>query len=78
MPLSKEGLVPDEETAIKVAEVVLFRLYGEEGITSQRPYKVRKEDDVWWISGTLKENELGSVFGIAISKQTCAILHLEH
>ena len=29
-PLPKEGLVPDKETAIKIAEVVLFRLYGEQ------------------------------------------------
>jgi len=28
VPLPKEGLVPDKETAIKIAEVVLFRLYG--------------------------------------------------
>ena len=78
VPLPKGGLVPDKETAIKIAEVVLFRLYGEEDIVSQRPYKVQEKDDIWWISGTLKKNELGSVFGIAISRQTGAILHLEH
>jgi hypothetical protein len=26
VPLPKEGLVPDKETAIKIAEVILFRL----------------------------------------------------
>ena len=78
VPLPKEGLVPDKETAIKIAEVVLFRLYGEEAIISQRPYKVRQEDDIWWISGTIKENEFGSVFNIAISKQSGAVLHLKH
>ena len=78
VPLPKEGLVPDKETAIKIAEVVLFRLYGEEGIVAQRPYKVKKRDDIWWISGTLKPNEFGSAFNIAISKQTGGILHLEH
>ena len=78
VPLPKEGLVPDKETAIKIAEVVLFRLYGEEDIIAQRPYKVKKRDDIWWISGTLKPNEFGSAFNIAISKQTGGILHLEH
>jgi hypothetical protein len=78
VPLPKEGLVPDKQTAIKIAEVVLFRLYGEEGIVAQRPYKVKEDADIWWISGTLKENEFGSAFNIAISKQTGAILHLEH
>jgi hypothetical protein len=78
VPLPKEGLVPDRETAIKIAEVVLFRLYGERDIISQRPYKVTEHGDIWLISGTLKEGDLGSVFGVAISKQTGAILHLEH
>ncbi len=78
VPLPKEGLVPDKETAIKIAKVMLFRLYGEEGIVAQRPYKVKEDADIWWISGTLKENEFGSAFNIAISKQTGAILHLEH
>ena len=78
VPLPKEGLVPDKETAIKIAEVILFRLYGEEDIITQKPYKVKEDDDIWWISGTLKENELGSAFNIAISKQTGAVLHLEH
>lgn len=70
--------MPDKETAIKIAEVILFRLYGEGGIIAERPYKVKQEDDVWWISGTLKENGFGSAFNIAISKQTGAVLHLEH
>ena len=78
IPLPKEGLVPDRETAIKIAEVILFRLYGEEDIIAERPYKVKQEDDTWWISGTLKDNGFGSVFNIAISKQTAAVSHLEH
>jgi hypothetical protein len=78
VPLPKEGLVPDKETAIKIAEVILFRLYGKEDVIAQRPYKVEQEDDIWRISGTLKEGHFGSVFRIAISKRTGAILHLEH
>jgi hypothetical protein len=78
VPLPKDGLVPDKETAIKIAEVILFRLCGEEDIIAERPYKVKQEDDIWWISGTLRENEFGSAFNIAVSKQTGAILHLEH
>lgn len=68
--------MPDKETAIKIAEVILFRLYGEEDIIAERPYKVKEEDDIWWISGTLKENEFGSAFSIAISKQTGAVFAL--
>ena len=75
-PLPKEGLVPDKETAIKIAEVVLFRLYGEQNIIRQRPYTVKEEDYIWWVSGTLPKDSYGTVFNIGISKQTAAILHL--
>jgi len=74
--LPKEGLVPDKETAIKIAEVVLFRLYGEDCIKLQRPYVVKEDDYIWWISGTMPKDSFGVVFKIGISKQTAAILHL--
>lgn len=75
-PLPKEGLVPDKETAIKIAEAVLFRLYGEDSIKAQRPYVVREDDYIWWISGTLPKDNFGTVFNIGISKHTAAILRL--
>lgn len=77
LPLPKEGLVPDRETAIKIAEVVVSRLYGERTIISQRPYQVREEGDIWLVGGTLKEGDLGSAFAVAISKQTGAILKVD-
>jgi hypothetical protein len=77
MPGPKEGLVPDKETAIKIAEVILFRLYGQENITTQKPYVVTQDENIWWVCGTLKEGMLGSSFKIAISQQTAAILYLE-
>ena len=51
VPLPKEGLVPDKETAVKVAEVILFRLYGEErhhrGATLQGKAGGRYLVDIW-------------------------------
>jgi len=38
------GLVPDKETAIKIAEAVLFPIYGEGRISGERPYKVTLTD----------------------------------
>lgn len=75
-PLPKEGLVPDRETAVKIAEAVLFRLYGEDSIKGQRPYAVKEDDYIWWISGTLPEDNFGQVFNIGISKHTAAVLRL--
>jgi hypothetical protein len=76
VPLPKEGLVPDKETAIKVAEVILFRLYGEKNITAQKPYSITKDENIWWVCGA-PPPALGSSFKIAISQQTGAILYLE-
>ena len=77
VPLPKEGLVPDKETAIQIAEIILFRLYGKDAIIAERPYEVNEEDYIWWISGTLKGEAMGAPFKIAISKQTGAVLHVE-
>ena len=77
MPGPKDGLVPDKDTAIKIAEVILFRLYGQENTIRQKPYVVTKDENIWWVCGTGKEGELGSLFKIAISQQTAAILYLE-
>ena len=76
MPGPKEGYVPDKETAVKIAEVLLFRLYGEKNIIVQRPYTVTEDENIWWVTGTL-HTELGSVFKIALSRQTAAVLYLE-
>ncbi len=78
VPGPKEGYVPDKDTAIKIAEVILFRLYGERDVTSQKPYVVTEDENIWWVCGTLKKDELGSSFTIAISRQTAAVLYLEH
>jgi hypothetical protein len=78
VPGPKEGYVPDKDTAIKIAEVILIRLYGERDVTSQKPYVVTEDENIWWVCGTLKKDELGSSFSIAISRQTAAVLYLEH
>jgi hypothetical protein len=78
VPLPKEGLVPDKDTATKVAEVILFRLYGERDIVHQRPYTVTEDQNIWWVCGTLQGEGFGSAFKIAISRQTAAVLYVEH
>ncbi len=47
------GFVPDEKTAIEVAEAVLKPVYGEEKIISERPFRAKLEKGIWTISGTL-------------------------
>jgi hypothetical protein len=33
-----DTLISDKETAIDVAEIILFKMYGRENIISERPY----------------------------------------
>ena len=47
------GYVPDETTAIKIAEAVLIPVYGEKQIESERPFKAVLENDIWTVDGTL-------------------------
>src|SRR2546421_10835318 len=51
-----EGLVPDERTAIAIAEAVLIPIYGEAVIHDQRPYAVKLVDKQWAITGSLAGN----------------------
>ena len=76
-PGPRDGYVPDRETAVKIAEVILSRLYGEKTILASRPYKVVEDDNIWWICGTVPEGSMGTAFRIAISRQTAAVLYVD-
>ena len=52
-PSPKDGLVPDADTAIKIAVVVWSRTYGEREIAAQKPYRVTlTEDGIWIVQGS--------------------------
>lgn len=46
------AIVPDEETAIKIAEAVITARFGEATLSRYRPYKARLENDIWFVGGT--------------------------
>jgi hypothetical protein len=49
----KDGYVPDEATAIRVAEAVLIPIYGEKHVRSERPFHARLKDGIWIVKGSL-------------------------
>jgi len=76
--IPRNGFVPDEETAVKIAEAVLYAIYGET-IETQKPFKIAlKENKVWIIEGTLPEDTLGGTVYIEIQKKNGAIINLSH
>ncbi len=49
----KNGYVPDEATAIRIAEAVFVPIYGEKHVHSERPFRATLHGDYWVVKGTL-------------------------
>ncbi|MDJ1481790.1 NTF2 fold immunity protein [Cytophagaceae bacterium YF14B1] len=71
-------VVRDKETAIAIAEAVLFKIYGKDQIIKQRPYEVYQIENHWVLFGMLPEDTKGRVFEIAIDAQDGRIVGLTH
>ena len=77
--MPKEGFVPDAQTAIRVALVILTRIYGQQKIESEAPFRAELRDGVWTIEGReLPRDMAGGVAIIKLSKQNGRILYVNH
>lgn len=76
--LPKNGYVPDETTAIAVAEAVLVPIYGREKIQSERPFHAKLESGTWIVEGTLPEGKEGGVATVKLLKSDGRILSVIH
>lgn len=75
--IQDDDLVPDKETAIKIAEAIWLPIYGEK-VLKEKPYVAElKDGKVWYVNGTLKE-EKGGVAYIEINKKDCRIINVYH
>lgn len=76
---NSEGVdyVPNEETAVKVAEAILYPIYGED-IYRQRPFIATLENEIWVIEGSLPKGMKGGVAYIEIQKKDCKVLKVTH
>jgi hypothetical protein len=73
-----EPLITNEKTAIKVAEAILFEIYGEEQIKNERPYTIGFADGYWVIYGYLPDGMKGGVFEIIINSKNGQVVDLRH
>ncbi len=53
--------VPDEATAVRIAEAVLIPKFGEERVYSERPFVARLSGDVWTVDGTIHPSSPGLI-----------------
>ena len=72
------GLVPDEHTAVAIAEAILFPIYGEKNIRDQRPYVIKHTEGKWTIEGTLPAGMVGGTFHIIIRQRDAQVLEIGH
>ena len=78
-----DKVLPDSETAISVAEPILFKIYGKKQITGEKPYNVNLIDGYWVLSGSLPspksdEEVEGGTFLIILSSKDGRVIKLEH
>lgn len=74
----KDGYVPNEKTAMKVAEAIWLPIYGEQ-IYNEKPFHATlKNDSIWIVEGTLPEGTLGGTAYIEIQRKDCKVLKVIH
>ena len=76
--IRKNGLVPDKETAIKIAVSNWTPIYGKEQIEFESPYFAYLVDDYWVVTGSLPTGYKGGTAKAIISKFTGEIVHVTH
>ena len=77
------GVVPDESTAAKIAEIVLKRAYGDEAINRELPLRATlRPDNVWVVRGTwpypYNSDARGGVATVEIAKKDGQIIRMSH
>jgi len=75
-PEPKNGYVPDEKTAVKIAEAVLTPIYGKDNMRKAEPFQAISRNGVWTVFSTPKSpfTKGGGTPEIKINQRTAAIL----
>jgi hypothetical protein len=73
---NKSIIVKDSIMAIKIAETILFSIYGKLNIINQKPYEIYSDKKYWIIAGKLPKKHKGGTFLIIIDAQNSEIIKL--
>ena len=73
-----KGIIPDAETACKVAIPIIKAMYGEQQLKSELPLQITLVNNKYWtIEGTLHTSKGGVVF-MTMNKNNGCVLNLMH
>ena len=64
-----KGFVPDEKTAIRIAEAVWSPIYGEEEIRREKPFVASLKSGVWTVQGSLPKGWVGGSYSRDFKKR---------
>ena len=70
-----QGMVPNKETAVRIADAVLTPIYGEIVVERERPYSVTLRRGIWIVKGKVHPGPGGNLL-IEISKRTGCIIRV--
>jgi hypothetical protein len=76
-PIPSQDLVPDETTAVRIAEAIFVAFYGEQ-VLQQRPFRAELHGNEWYVNGTLNEDAVGGTAFAAISKRDARVVQFFH
>jgi hypothetical protein len=77
----ERGFVPDQATAVAIAEAVWLPIYGKETLNKERPFKAILNGDVWTVKGTVhwaNKNDKGGIAVAEISRIDGRIIRVSH
>jgi hypothetical protein len=76
--LPEDGYVPNEEVAIKIAVAVWTPIYGAKKIAQEKPYKAKLKQDIWHVTGSLRDGLKGGAAEMYLCKYNAKILGVTH
>ena len=74
----KAGAVPDEVTAVRVAEAILIPIYGRTTVEGERPFTAKLTGNVWKVTGSLQPGVDGGVAEVWMDRRDGRILRVTH
>jgi hypothetical protein len=73
-----ELIIKSGDSAIKIAESILFDIFGKSNIEEQKPYENYLINNYWVVLGTLPKGSKGGTFLIIIDAKTAQVLKITH
>lgn len=70
-----QGMVPNKESAVRIADAILTPIYGKTVVEYEKPYSVTLKRGVWVIKGKAHPGPGGNLL-IEISKRTGCIIRV--